>query len=60
MKYITLSEAIVNNRKRLKEIAKNIPEINWEILKYANTHSKEEVLLKYPEQKEFIDTIKFD
>ena len=43
---------------RMTEIAKGIPEIHWEILKYSNNKTKKEVLLKYPEYKEFINKIR--
>lgn len=51
----------INDRKtKMKEIFDNIPAINWEILRYANTHNKEETLLQYPEYKEIINTIVFN
>jgi len=48
------------NREETKKLFDKIPEINWEILKYCNNHTKEEVILKYPEHLEFIDTVVFN
>jgi len=45
---------------RMKEKFAKIPKINLEILKYSNNHSKDEVLLKYPEHSEFINKIIFN
>lgn len=45
------------NREETKKLFEQIPSINWEILKYSNNHTKEEVILKYPEYREFINTI---
>ena len=44
-------------QKRFDEI---IPAINWEILKYANHHDKDECLLKYPEHEKFVNSITFN
>lgn len=45
---------------RMKKIFDEIPAINWEILKYANRHSKDEVLLNYPDHEKFINSIHFN
>lgn len=59
-KAIKIQQAIKESEERLKKRLDSIPEINWEILKYCNGHSKEEVLEKYPEHKDFIETIVFN
>jgi len=53
-------EYLKETKERHKSILNSIPEIHTEILKYSNTHTKEEVLEKYPENKEFIETIHFN
>lgn len=55
-----LKERIRLKQEEIKEKLKTIPDIHWEILVYSNTHSKEEVLEKYPEYKDFINKITFN
>lgn len=52
-----LQEAKEAAKKRIEERMKNIPPIHWEILSYANNHTKEQVIEMYPEHIEFIDKI---
>lgn len=59
MKDLNLEEQIRLRQAKLKEKIDAVPKINWEILGYANTHTKEEVLEKYPEHRELIDSIVF-
>lgn len=49
-----------DKKERIQEIHDKIPEIHWEILKYANTHNKNEVLEKYPDNEDFINKIIFN
>ena len=55
-----LKDIIEENRQRMKDKMDAIPEINWKILRYANTHNKEQCLLEYPEHADFINTITFN
>jgi L-lactate utilization protein LutB len=52
-----LQEAKQAAKERSEKRMKEIPEIHWEILSYANHHTKEQVIEKYPEHIEFINKI---
>lgn len=56
----SLKEHLKEIKERHKVILDSIPKMHREILKYSNTHTKEEVLEKYPEYKEFIELIHFN
>lgn len=56
----TWRELIRERQEKLQAKFDVVPKIYWEILDYANIHSKEEVLLKYPEYGEFINSITFN
>lgn len=45
------------NKKRTKEKLDKVPPIHWEILRYSNTHTKEQTLEAYPDHTEFINSI---
>jgi phosphate uptake regulator len=47
-------------KERMQKRFDEIPKINWEILRYGNNHTKEEVLSKYPEHQYFINSIRFN
>ena len=49
-----------NKKERMQKRFDEIPAINWEILKYANHHDKDECLLKYPEHEKFVNSITFN
>lgn len=44
-------------KKKIREKLDQVPEIHWQILRYANNHTKEEVLAEYPDHVEFINSI---
>ncbi len=54
------SKMKADKKERMQKIFDEIPAINWEILKYANHHDKDECLLKYPEHKNFINSVTFN
>lgn len=56
----TWREELKLKQERLQQKFDAVPKINWEILSYANTHTKEEVLQKYSEHKDFIESINFN
>lgn len=56
----TWREQLKLRQEKLKEKIDAVPKIYWEILSYANTHTKEEVLQKYPEHEDFINSIVFN
>ena len=49
-----------DKKERMQKRFDEIPAINWEILKYANHHDKDECLLKYPEHEKFVNSITFN
>ena len=49
-----------DKKERMQKKFDEIPAINWEILKYANHHDKDECLLKYPEHEKFVNSITFN
>ena len=49
-----------DKKERMQKIFDKIPKINWEILRYANRHSKDEVLLNYPDHEKFVNSITFN
>lgn len=49
-----------DKKERMQKHFDEIPAINWEILKYANHHDKDECLLKYPEHEKFVNSITFN
>ena len=53
----SLQEANRAAKERSEQMMKQIPKIHWEILSYANHHTKQQVIEKYPEHLEFIDKI---
>lgn len=56
----TFSKMRADKEARMKKRFDEIPDINWEILKYCNDHKKDEVILKYPNHKKFIDTVRLN
>ena len=56
----SVKKEMADKKDRMKRMYKQIPPIHWEILKFSNTHTKDEVLLKYPEHSEFINRIYFN
>ena len=56
----TLREQLRIRQEKLKQKFDTVPKIYWEILDYANTHIKEEVLQQYPAHKDFINSIVFN
>lgn len=55
----SIRKHMAEKRERIERIHKEIPAIHWEVLGYSNHHTKDEVLLKYPEHTEFINKIHF-
>ena len=49
-----------DKKEQMQKVFDKIPEINWEILKYANHHDKDECLLKYPEHENIVNSITFN
>ena len=56
----SFKEMQAETKERLQKKIAEIPKIHWEILGYANHHTKDDVLLKYPEHEAFINTIHFN
>lgn len=55
-----MNEQREQRRIETEKLLNNIPAIHIEILRYSNNRTKEEVLLKYPENADFINTIVFN
>ena len=55
-----LKDLIEQRAIKMKERIASIPKIHWEILRYSNTHNKEQCLVEYPEHSDFINTITFN
>lgn len=54
------AKMIANKKERMQKRIDEVPKINWEILRYANHHTKDECLQKYPKHVEFINKIQWD